>query len=155
MPCAWCPVHSALRPGFHRRGVTRHDPDGTRPQPVSLDADERNGPVGWYPDGAGWTRWWDGARWTAQTREQVGVDHIGAWSLIVGFVAPVVAYVSMHQGALPALVPSFGGIALGLLARRRAKIARVKGRIAIAGIALGVAWVVLILRAALASTVGL
>lgn len=112
-------------------------------------------PEGWYLDGAGWTRWWDGARWTAQTREQVGVDHIGAWSLIVGFVAPVVAYVSMHQGALPALVPSFGGIALGLLARRRAKIARVKGRIAIAGIALGVAWVVLILRAALASTVGL
>ena len=112
-------------------------------------------PEGWYPDGAGRTRWWDGARWTEQTREQVGVDTIGVWSLIVGFVAPVVAYVSMYQGGLPALVPTLGGIALGLLARRRAKIARGHGRIAIAGIVLGVAWVVLILRAALASTVGL
>lgn len=110
-------------------------------------------PPGWYPDGAGSTRWWDGSRWTEQTLEKVGADNIGVWSLIFGFVAPFVAYVTMHQWSLPALLPAIVGIALGVFGRSRAKAARANSGIAVAGIVLGVVWVVGILRIALVSAV--
>lgn len=39
---------------------------------------EQNVPAGWYPDGSGSTRWWDGAQWTdhvrpAETQPQAAV----------------------------------------------------------------------------------
>lgn len=75
------------------------------------------------------------------------------WSLIVGLLTPLVAYITMYQNSVPALATAALGMTLGFLGRRRAKVTERNGGIATAGIVLGIAWTVLILRALIVGAV--
>lgn len=103
-------------------------------------------PPGWYSDGAGSTRWWDGAQWTSQVLPGSPANSVALWSLIMGILTPTVAYITMHQKSTPALITAALGIALGIWGWRRAKATRSNGGMAIAGIVLGGVWIVLVLR---------
>ncbi len=110
--------------------------------------DTPNGrPAGWYDDGTGQFRWWDGAAWTiyAPSTSAIGTKPPGGWAVsplqLVSLVAAILAVVGaiVHTTVIDWVAVVLGAIAIvagafGILdARRRGRA----GTVGIIGIFVG------------------
>jgi hypothetical protein len=98
-------------------------PPGSDPAPPLV-------PPGWYPDGQGATRWWDGQRWTSHTADHLPAPTtaptarksssaamwsmlFGAWGLFFTLLGVAIPFFNFFGGPLTVL-----GLPLALVALR-------------------------------------
>jgi len=77
-------------------------------------------PAGWYDDGSGRQRWWDGGRWTDDFAPALGAvgEPSGSLSLSKGQGAPVLGFVGLGLavlGTVLACIPAVFGIGVVVL----------------------------------------
>lgn len=126
-------------------------------------------PAGWYDDGSGTRRWWDGTAWTDRFEEPVlapestadvalpapapvvGKSRLGIWALVLGIIAMVFAVIpglSFIAG-----MPALAALTVGIIALVRRTPRRGKP---ITGVVLGGSALIvsIVVSASFASTVG-
>jgi len=119
-------------------------------------------PAGWYDDGSGRQRWWDGARWTDDFAPAAAVASRRAAAPVLGFVGLALAVVGTILACIPAvfgvgvvvLLAGFVVSLVGLFRKGAAKWPSIVGMVlsVVGGIVGGIVFVV-VLAASLAGPV--